>query len=148
MVIRNRCPAWNSCTIAGSVTATGCAWSIDAGSPVSRTGATSPSGSVSPFFGSTSYSLTNSTACPVGEAARMRTVGAPTTSTVDGSGAERKSACCPGTSTTRPLTNDATPPPSPGSDVIAAGLPPGGLAIGRSAPRTSTVLVAPPATPG
>src|SRR5207248_831724 len=102
-VTRNRCPAWNSCTIAGSVTVAGRASAMDSGSPVRWTGATRPFGSEAPFCGSTSYSLTNSTASPVGDAALSCTVGAPTMSTVDGSGAETKSACCPGISSTRPL---------------------------------------------
>src|SRR5579859_1910243 len=142
-----RCPAWNSCTIAGRATVTGAAAAIVFGSPVRCTGATSPLGSVEPLRGSRSYSLTNRTASPVGEAARIRTVGAPTTSTVDGSGAEKKSACCPGISVLRPLVN-VDSAPKPGSAVIAAGLPPGGFAIGWAGPRTSTVDVREPVTPG
>jgi hypothetical protein len=61
---------------------------MDGASPVRRTGVTSPSGSDAPLFGSTSYSFTNTTAVPVAEATRIWTVGAPTTSTVDDSGAE------------------------------------------------------------
>src|SRR5262249_32120488 len=83
-VMRIRCPCWNSYTMAGRVTVTGRASAIDGGSPVRRTGATSPFGSVAPRCGSRSYSLTNSTALPLGDAARMVTAGAPTTSTVDG----------------------------------------------------------------
>ena len=111
---------------AGRVTSTGRAWSISAGRPVSRTGATSPAARVVDPAGSMSYSLTNSTASPDGEATRIRTVGAPTTSTGSVKGTETKAACWPGTSATTPLTNEASPP-ADGTEEIAAGFPPGGL---------------------
>jgi len=153
-VTRSRCPDSNRCTIAGSRTATGRASAIEAGRPVRRTGATRPSGSVGPLCGSRSYSLTNSTASPVGLAARTRTDGAPTTSIAAGSGADTKSACWPGTSRATPSTR-ATPaaaaPPgaaSPGSEDSAAGVPLGGLAAGWGGPATATAAVAWPPVPG
>ena len=54
IVIRSRCPASNRCTIAGSVTVTGCASAMFAGRPVSRTGAISPIGRRRPPSWSTS----------------------------------------------------------------------------------------------
>ncbi len=90
--------------------------------------------------------MTKSTASPVGEAASRRTVGAPTTSTVAGSGADSKSACWPGIS--RPTGAPGRPAGRPGRLDSAAGVPPGGFATGCGGPATVTVLVALPATPG
>src|SRR6266508_3649772 len=133
--------------MAGRVTVTGRASAIEAGSPVRWTGATRPSGSVAPPLGSTSYTLTKSTASPVGLAARRRTTGAPTTSTVDVSGADEKSACWPGRSRTAPLSR-ARAAPVPGSDDTAPGVPLGGLATGWGGPASRTVVVDRPARPG
>src|SRR5262249_50685780 len=140
IVMRNRCPASERRTIAGRVTVTGFASAMSRGRSVSRTGAMSPLLSWASPRSSTSYNLTNSTASPVGDAARMLTVGAPTTSTVDGSGSDRKVPCWPGRSVTTPLTNEARPPVD-GTDEMAAGLPAAGLAANCGGPCTVTRVV-------
>lgn len=114
---------------------------------MSRTGATSPPASVATPASSTSYILTNSTASPAAEAARSRSLGAPTTSISRGSGAEVNRACCPGRSVTMPLTKDASLPAA-GSDETAAGVPAGGFATCCGDPATGTDRVPVPASPG
>src|SRR3712207_4090205 len=134
--------------MAGRVTVTGCACSIDAGRPVRRTGATRPALSVAAPAGSTSYSLTKTVASPVGDAARRRTVGAPTTSTVDGTGADWNAANCPGMSPATPLSSVVSRSPTPGRDDSAPGLPFGGLAIGWAGPLTVIAVRPVPVSPG
>ena len=106
---------------------------------MSRTGATWPPGRLPAPSAPTAYSLTNSTASPVADAARIRTVGAPTTSTVDSNGRLPNSANWPGMSSPAPPTNDDSPP---GSVETAAGVPFGGLAIGCGGPTTPTATPA------
>src|SRR4051812_20340204 len=146
--IRTRWPASICRTIAGSVTVTGRAAVIDGESRVRRTGATRPALSVVAPAGSTSYSLTNSVAEPVGDAARSRTVGAPTTSTGLLNGPDWNAANCPGTSWDTPASSELSRPPAPGSALIAPGLPFGGLAIGCGGPLTVRAARPVPVSPG
>jgi len=46
-----------------------------------------------------------------------------------------------GTSVTTPRTNEATPPPTPGNELIAPGVPLGGFAAGCGGPATATCVV-------
>src|SRR5690606_12590866 len=82
-----------------------------------------------------------------GDASRSRTVGAPTTPTGAASGADSNRACCPGTSVTTPLTNEASPV-ADGSEDRAAGCPPGGWTTTCGAPATSTASRRSPPSPG
>jgi hypothetical protein len=80
--------------------------------------------------------LTNSTASPVGDATRSRTLGAPITSTISSNGRLSYLANWPGMSRPAPPMNCDSPP---GNVETAAGVPPGGFAIGCGGPLTSTV---------
>jgi hypothetical protein len=92
--------------------------------------------------------LTNSVASPVGDAARSRTVGAPTMSIDFSTGAETKVANWPGMSPATPSSRLVSRPPMPGSEDRAPGLPFGGLAICWASPLTWTSMLPVPVRPG
>lgn len=59
---------------------------------------------------------------------RTVTVALPVTSTGRSSGADSKDALCPGMSTVMPAPAEPSRSPKPGTEVTAAGEPPGGVA--------------------